>query len=139
MAVTPSGEDKTGGYFWGTGRRKCATARVRMRPGQGVIRVNDRTMEQFFPRDVDRAAVTSPLRFTKLNTAFDVFANVNGGGTMGQAEAIRMGISRALLLYDRNLEKALRTEGFLTRDPRMVERKKYGQAGARRRFQFSKR
>ena len=83
--------------------------------------------------------VTSPLRFTKLGTAFDVFANVQGGGTTGQAEAVRLGISRALLLYDRSLEKTLREEGYLTRDPRMVERKKYGRAGARRRFQFSKR
>lgn len=134
-----SAEDKTGGYYWGTGRRKTATARVRLRPGQGAIVVNGKTVEKFFPRECDRSAVTSPLRFSKLATAFDVFARVNGGGITGQAEAIRMGISRALLLYDRNLEKSLRDEGFLTRDSRMVERKKYGQAGARRRFQFSKR
>jgi small subunit ribosomal protein S9 len=132
-------EDKTGGYFWGTGRRKTSTARVRMRPGNGVVTVNGRQCEDFFHKEVDRLAVTSPLRFTKLATAFDVFAAVQGGGTTGQAEAVRMGISRALLLYDRNLEKSLREEGYLTRDPRMVERKKYGQAGARRRFQFSKR
>jgi len=137
MAVNT--EDKTGGYFWGTGRRKTATARVRLRPGQGGMQINGRPMEKFFPRIADQQAVTSALRFTKLATAFDVFARVNGGGQTGQAEAIRMGISRALLLYDRNLEKPLRVEGFLTRDPRMVERKKYGQAGARRRFQFSKR
>jgi small subunit ribosomal protein S9 len=132
-------EDKTGGYFWGTGRRKTATARVRLRPGQGAVQVNGKPLEKFFPRETDRTAVQSPLKFSKLATAFDVFARVNGGGITGQAEAIRMGISRALLLYDRNLEKALRDEGFLTRDSRMVERKKYGQAGARRRFQFSKR
>jgi small subunit ribosomal protein S9 len=138
MAATDT-EDKTGGYFWGTGRRKTATARVRLRPGQGGVQINGRSMEKFFPRVADQQAVTSPLRFTKLATAFDVFARVDGGGQTGQAEAIRMGISRALLLYDRNLEKQLRTEGYLTRDPRMVERKKYGQAGARRRFQFSKR
>jgi small subunit ribosomal protein S9 len=132
-------EDKTGGYFWGTGRRKCAKARVRLRPGHGEVHINDRPLERFFKRELDRSVVTSPLRFTKLTTAFDIFANVEGGGTTGQAEAIRMGIARALLLYDRNLEKQLRTEGYLTRDPRMVERKKYGQAGARRRFQFSKR
>ena len=134
-----SAEDKTGGYFWGTGRRKTATARVRMRPGHGEIQVNDRPLERYFSHERDRTAVTSPLRFTKLATAFDVFASVAGGGAAGQAEAVRMGISRALLLYDRNLEKPLREEGYLTRDPRMVERKKYGQAGARRRFQFSKR
>jgi len=134
-----SGEDKTGGYFWGTGRRKTATARVRMRPGHGEIQVNGRAIEHFFKKENDRSVVTSPLRFTKLATAFDIFANVQGGGTTGQAEAVRLGISRALLLYDRGLEKMLREEGYLTRDPRMVERKKYGQAGARRRFQFSKR
>jgi small subunit ribosomal protein S9 len=132
-------EDKTGGYFWGTGRRKTATARVRLRPGHGAIQINGRPLESYFPREADRNAVTGPLRFSKLTTAFDVFASVMGGGVTGQAEAVRMGIARALLLYDRNLEKPLREEGYLTRDPRMVERKKYGQAGARRRFQFSKR
>ena len=132
-------EDKTGGYFWGTGRRKNSIARVRMRPGQGVVQVNGRSLQQYFRKESDQTAATGPLRFVKLTTAFDVFANVNGGGTTGQAEAIRMGVARALLLYDRNLEKALREEGYLTRDPRMVERKKYGRAGARRRFQFSKR
>ena len=96
-------------------------------------------MEQFFLHVSLRAAVTQVLQFTKLPTAFDVFCEVRGGGPTGQAEACRMGISRALLLYDRNLEKSLRSEGFLTRDSRMVERKKYGQAGARRRFQYSKR
>jgi len=137
--VAVNAEDKTGGYFWGLGRRKTASARVRMRPGQGAVVVNGKPIEKFFPRDTDRTAVMSPLKFAKLATAFDVFARVNGGGITGQAEAIRMGISRALLLYDRNLEKSLRDEGYLTRDSRMVERKKYGQAGARRRFQFSKR
>jgi small subunit ribosomal protein S9 len=134
-----SNDDKTGGYFWGTGRRKCATASVRLRPGSGHIVVNEKPIEEFFREESQRSAVTSALRFTKLATAFDVFAKVAGGGTTGQAEAIRMGVARALLLYDRNLEKALRGEGYLTRDSRMVERKKYGQAGARRRFQYSKR
>jgi small subunit ribosomal protein S9 len=134
-----SSEDKTGGYFWGTGRRKCATAAVRMRPGTGTILINDKPLEQFFPHVTQRAAVTSALTFVKLGTAFDVFADVSGGGASGQAEAVRMGIARALLLYDRGLEKSLRNEGYLTRDSRMVERKKYGQAGARRRFQYSKR
>ncbi len=132
-------EDKTGGYFWGTGRRKTSVASVRLRPGTGTILVNERPYENFFPDESHRCAVTQILRFTKLTTAFDVFCKVSGGGITGQAEAIRMGIARALLLYDRTLEKSLRTEGYLTRDSRMVERKKYGQAGARRRFQFSKR
>ena len=134
-----SNEDKTGGYFWGTGRRKCSTASVRLRPGTGHIVINERPMEKFFAGESQQNAVTAALRFAKLTTAFDVFCRVQGGGTTGQAEAIRMGIARALLLYDRNLEKSLRTEGYLTRDSRMVERKKYGQAGARRRFQYSKR
>jgi small subunit ribosomal protein S9 len=134
-----SSEDKTGGYFWGTGRRKCSTASVRMRPGTGAIVINGRKFEEFFGDQSHRAAVTSTLRFVKLTTAFDIFCEVEGGGVTGQAEAIRMGIARALLLYDRTHEKALRTEGYLTRDSRMVERKKYGQAGARRRFQYSKR
>ena len=132
-------EDKTGGYYWGTGRRKCASASVRLRPGSGHVLINERPMDTFFGNENHRLAVTSVLKFTKLATAFDVFCSVNGGGATGQAEAIRMGIARALLLYDRNLEKSLRDEGYLTRDSRMVERKKYGQAGARRRFQYSKR
>ncbi|HEY3320571.1 MAG TPA: 30S ribosomal protein S9 [Planctomycetota bacterium] len=132
-------EDTTGGYFWGTGRRKCSTAAVRLRPGSGHILVNERPIENFFGNENQRNAVTGVLKFTKLATAFDVFCTVSGGGQTGQAEAIRMGIARALLLYDRQLEKALRDEGYLTRDSRMVERKKYGQAGARRRFQYSKR
>ena len=134
-----SSEDKTGGYYWGTGRRKCATASVRLRPGSGHILVNETPYDKFFGCENQRGAVVSALKFTKLATAFDVFATVEGGGHTGQAEAIRMGIARALLLYDRNLEKMLRDEGYLTRDSRMVERKKYGQAGARRRFQYSKR
>jgi small subunit ribosomal protein S9 len=134
-----SSEDTTGGYFWGTGRRKCSSARVRMRPGTGHIVVNGKNVDVFFPHNNQRAAVTSALKFVKLTTAFDVFCEVHGGGVTGQAEAIRMGVARALLLYDRELEKSLRTEGYLTRDSRMVERKKYGQAGARRRFQYSKR
>ena len=132
-------EDKTGGYFWGTGRRKCSTASVRLRSGSGHIVINDRPLESFFTYENQRNVVTDALKFTKLVTAFDVFCKVRGGGVTGQAEAIRMGIARALLLYDRNLEKSLRSEGYLTRDSRMVERKKYGQAGARRRFQYSKR
>ncbi|MCZ7643990.1 MAG: 30S ribosomal protein S9 [Planctomycetota bacterium] len=134
-----SGEDRTGGYFWGTGRRKTATARVRLRPGHGAIQINGRALPQYFQKPSDQKAVSSPLDFAKLATAFDIFIKVDGGGTTGQAEAARMGIARALLLYDRNLEKPLREEGYLTRDSRMVERKKYGKSGARRSFQFSKR
>lgn len=137
MAATS--EDKTGGYFWGTGRRKCATASVRLRPGSGHVVINQRPLDKFFGNENCRSAVMSVLKFAKLATAFDVFCSVHGGGVTGQAEAIRMGIARALLLYDRTLEKSLRDEGYLTRDSRMVERKKYGQAGARRRFQYSKR
>ncbi|MGD0089428.1 MAG: 30S ribosomal protein S9 [Planctomycetota bacterium] len=137
--MAESSEDKTGGYYWGTGRRKCSRASVRLRPGSGHILVNARPLEKFFGSENHRNSVTSVLRFAKLATAFDVFCSVDGGGVTGQAEAIRMGIARALLLYDRNLEKSLRDEGYLTRDSRMVERKKYGQAGARRRFQYSKR
>src|ERR1041384_7441079 len=132
MAV--GSEDKTGGYFWATGRRKCSTASVRMRPGSGHVVINERPMDKFFGQENHRIAAISALKFAKLATAFDIFCKVEGGGVTGQAEAIRMGIARALLLYDRTLEKALRDEGYLTRDPRMVERKKYGQAGARRRF-----
>jgi small subunit ribosomal protein S9 len=115
--------------------RACGCAPVRAT----YILVNDTPYDKFFGNENQRGAVVSALKFTKLATAFDVFASVEGGGHTGQAEAIRMGIARALLLYDRNLEKMLRDEGYLTRDSRMVERKKYGQAGARRRFQYSKR
>jgi small subunit ribosomal protein S9 len=134
-----SNEDKTGGYFWGTGRRKNAAASVRLRPGSGHAVINGRPIEQYFGNEIHRASAVSALAFAKLGKAFDLFATVRGGGVTGQAEAIRMGVARALLLYDRELEKSLRFEGYLTRDSRMVERKKYGQAGARRRFQFSKR
>ena len=126
-------------YIWGTGRRKTATARVRIKPGQGVVTVNRIPMEKYFTTVRCRNAVLSPLKFTKLETNFDVLVNVVGGGMTGQAEAVRMGLSRALLSYDSGLEKALRDEGYLTRDDRMVERKKYGQPGARKRFQYSKR
>ena len=132
-------EDKTGGYFWGTGRRKTAKARVRLRPGHGEVHINGRLIDVFFRKEVDRTTVTSPLRFTKLTTAFDVFANVDGGGSMGQAEAVRMGIARALLHVDQELRKPLRNAGFLTRDPRIKEAKKYGRKKARRGFQFVKR
>ncbi|MCX7803555.1 MAG: 30S ribosomal protein S9 [Planctomycetota bacterium] len=130
---------KTAGYIWGTGRRKTATARVRIRPGQGQFVINGRPLKEYFPTEVCRKAAISPLTFVKMENTFDVFVNVRGGGTTGQAEAIRLGVARALVEYDQNLEKGLREEGYLTRDPRKVERKKYGRPGARKRFQYSKR
>ena len=125
--------------FLGTGRRKTAVARVRLAPGSGKITVNGRTFENYFPTEVQRAIVSQPLTLTETAAKFDVRVNVAGGGPDGQAGAVRHGISRALLKADANLRPALKAEGLLTRDPRERERKKYGQPGARKRFQFSKR
>jgi small subunit ribosomal protein S9 len=125
--------------FLGTGRRKTAVARVRLAPGAGKITVNGRTFENYFPTEVQRAIVSQPLTLTETAAKFDVRVNVAGGGPDGQAGAVRHGISRALLKADANLRPALKAEGLLTRDPRERERKKYGQPGARKRFQFSKR
>ncbi len=122
-----------------TGRRKCSVARVRLLDGSGSISVNKRTFEDFFPRETLRNIVLQPLVLTNLKDKYNVFANVNGGGMSGQAGAIRHGISRALLNIDPELRPVLKKAGLLTRDPRMVERKKFGQKGARKRFQFSKR
>ena len=127
------------GFWWGTGRRKTSVARVRIRPGTGVLMINKRELNDFFKREQDRNHVVAPLKTVHGEKAFDVFANVNGGGTTGQAGAVLLGVARALKAYDENYLQALRDGGHLTRDPRMVERKKPGQAGARRRFQFSKR
>ncbi len=127
------------GYWWGTGRRKAAVARVRVRPGEGKFLVNDRPFDQFFTEVRDRFDVSEPLDVTKTKGKVDVLATVEGGGYTGQAGAIRLGISRALMRYDSSLEAVLREHSMLSRDPRRVERKKYGQPGARRRFQFSKR
>jgi len=127
------------GYWWGTGRRKTAVARVRIRPGSGKLIVNKKDLNDFFAREQDRKAVVAPLKSVHAEKAFDVFINVKGGGTTGQAGAALLGVARALKTYDENYLQALRDGGHLTRDPRMVERKKPGQAGARRRFQFSKR
>ena len=127
------------GYWWGTGRRKCAVARVRIRPGSGKLIVNKKELNDFFAREQDRKAVVAPLKTVQAENAFDVFVNVKGGGTTGQAGAALLGLARALKTYDENYLHALREGGHLTRDPRMVERKKPGQRGARRRFQFSKR
>ena len=134
----PAGPDRAG-FYWGTGRRKTAVARVRLKPGGGKIRINGRAVEKFFTELRDQGDVEAPLKLTKTHGALDVFVNVHGGGFSGQAGAVKLGISRALKAYDQNLEQALRDNDMLTRDDREVERKKYGQAGARKRFQFSKR
>jgi len=133
-----SGKEKYG-YWWGTGRRKTSVARVRIRPGSGKCLVNKKEMDEYFTRDQDRKAVQAPLKAVHAERAFDVFINVKGGGITGQAGASLLGVARALRSYDENYIGVLRDNGLLTRDPRMVERKKPGQSGARRRFQFSKR
>jgi small subunit ribosomal protein S9 len=125
--------------YLGTGRRKTAVARVRLASGTGIITVNGRTLENYFPMALQRGTVKQPLTVTHTAEKYDVRVNVSGGGPIGQAGAVRHGIARALLTVDANLRPALKAEGFLTRDPRMRERKKYGQPGARKRFQFSKR
>ena len=125
--------------FYGTGRRKTSVARVFLRPGQGRIVVNRRPIEDYFPRETLRLLVTQPLELTGTTSQLDVKVNVGGGGLSGQAGAVRHGIARALLEFNVELRPQLKRAGMLTRDPRMKERKKYGQPGARKRFQFSKR
>jgi small subunit ribosomal protein S9 len=125
--------------FLATGRRKTAVARVRMATGSGKITVNGRAVENYFVLETQRTTVTQPLTLTGTADKLDVRVNVTGGGPNGQAGATRHGIARALLKFDANLRPQLKKEGFLTRDPRERERKKYGQPGARKRFQFSKR
>jgi small subunit ribosomal protein S9 len=124
---------------YGTGRRKTATARVFLRPGSGEIQVNGRALDSYFPSDILRMVVRQPLVLTETAERFDIVATVEGGGIAGQAGAVRHGISRALLEVDAELRERLKSAGLLTRDPRKKERKKYGQPGARKRFQFSKR
>jgi len=126
-------------YVWGTGRRKKAIARVRIRPGRGQFLVNNRRIEEYFTEDKDRAAVLTPLKTVSMTRSWDVWANVDGGGFTGQAGAVVLGLARALAKAVPDSEPALRDRGQLTRDARMKERKKYGQKGARKRFQFSKR
>ena len=126
-------------YVWGVGRRKSACARVRIAPGSGKIEINGRTLNEYLTAERDRKAIFGPLEVTNTGGKMDVWVNADGGGPTGQAGAIVMGLGRALAKYDHNLEVPLRNAGFLTRDSRMKERKKYGQRGARRRFQFSKR
>ena len=125
--------------FLATGRRKTAVARVRLSTGSGKITVNGRTFEHYFPTDTLRMQAARPLTLTGNADKFDVRVNVNGGGPNGQAGAVRHGIARALITVDASLRPALKAEGLLTRDSRMKERKKYGQPGARKRFQYSKR
>jgi small subunit ribosomal protein S9 len=125
--------------YYGTGRRKTSAARVFLRPGAGTITVNYRTFEQFFPTEALRTTIKQPLLITEMADKFDILATVNGGGVAGQAGAVRLGIARALVRYNAELRKRLKKDGLLTRDPRVKERKKYGLAGARKRFQFSKR
>jgi len=125
--------------IWGTGRRKTSVARVKLTPGSGKITINKRAFETYFPLESQRVTAMQPLTVTGNNGKFDMLVLVKGGGPISQAGAVRLGCARALLKVDANLRPALKTEGFLTRDPRMKERKKYGQPGARKRFQFSKR
>ena len=125
--------------FVATGRRKTAVARVRLASGSGNIVINGRKLENYFPTEILRGMVNQPFNTSQTSNKFDTRVNVAGGGPAGQAGAVRHGISRALLLADANLRPVLKADGLLTRDPRMRERKKYGQPGARKRFQFSKR
>ena len=124
---------------YGTGRRKTATARVRMKPGSGVITVNERALDEFFGRETGRMIVRQPLEVVQLLSKFDISVQVRGGGITGQAGAIRHGITRALMEYDESLRRPLRTAGFVTRDAREVERKNVGRRNARRGPQYSKR
>ncbi len=132
------GPDK-GGFYWATGRRKSSVARVRIKPGDGKLLINKKELSDYFPREQDRQAVIAPLKTVDAEKSFDVFINVKGGGTTGQSGACVLGIARALKIYDENYIQVLRDGGHLTRDSRMVERKKPGQRGARKKFQFSKR
>ena len=125
--------------YYGTGRRKTSTARVYLRPGDGNFQVNHKAFEAYFPNETHRMIIRQPLNLTETTGKFDVLVNVAGGGPSGQAGAIRHGITRALMEYNADLRPALKQAGFITRDPRIKERKKYGQKGARKRFQFSKR
>ncbi len=135
----PARKPQKGQWWWGLGRRKTAVARVRIRPGDGTFLINKRPYNEYLTEERDQKNLMTVLSKTNTTGALDVHVNVCGGGFTGQAGAIVMGLGRALLKYDDTLEPILRSNGFLRRDPRMVERKKYGQPGARARFQFSKR
>lgn len=125
--------------YYGTGRRKTSTARVYLRPGNGDIIINRRTFDEYFPNEALRMIIRQPLRLTDTTEKFNILVNVSGGGTAGQAGAVRHGITRALLEFNADMRPTLKKAGLVTRDPRQKERKKYGQKGARKRFQFSKR
>lgn len=125
--------------YYGTGRRKTSTARVYLRPGGGNVQVNRKEFEAYFPNETLRMIIRQPLNLTETTNKFDILVNVAGGGPAGQAGAIRHGITRALMEYNADLRPTLKQAGLITRDPRIKERKKYGQKGARKRFQFSKR
>ena len=125
--------------YYGTGRRKTSTARVYLRPGSGEVQVNRKAFDRYFPNETLRMIIRQPLQLTETAGKFDVLINVTGGGPTGQAGAIRHGITRALLDFNADLRPTLKQAGLVTRDPRIKERKKYGQKGARKRFQFSKR
>lgn len=125
--------------YYGTGRRKTATARVYLRPGDGSVQVNRKPFDSYFPNETLRMIIRQPLNLTETANKFDILVNVAGGGPAGQAGAIRHGITRALIEYNSDLRPTLKQAGLITRDPRIKERKKYGQKGARKRFQFSKR
>jgi small subunit ribosomal protein S9 len=125
--------------YYGTGRRKTAIARVYLRPGNGDFKVNGRAFEKYFVTPAQRASAKQPLVSTDTAATFNVLARVTGGGVNGQADAVKLGITRALMLFNAELRKGLKTAGMVTRDPRAKERKKYGQKGARARFQYSKR
>ena len=125
--------------YYGTGRRKTAIARVYLRPGSGEFKVNGRAFEEYFVTPSQRVAAKQPLASTETAGTFNVLANVSGGGVDGQADAVKLGIARALMLFNAEFRKKLKAEGLVTRDSRGKERKKYGQKGARKRFQFSKR
>ena len=126
-------------HYLGTGRRKTAVARVRLTSGTGKIQINGRAFDAYFPTETQRNTAKQPLSITGMADKYDAQISVSGGGPQGQAGAVRHGLARALLTVDANLRPILKAEGFLTRDPRMRERKKYGQPGARKRFQYSKR
>jgi small subunit ribosomal protein S9 len=125
--------------YYGTGRRKTSTARVYLRPGAGEVVVNRKAFDTYFPNETLRMIIRQPLQLTETTTKFDLLINVSGGGPSGQAGAIRHGITRALMEFNADLRPMLKQAGLVTRDPRIKERKKYGQKGARKRFQFSKR
>jgi small subunit ribosomal protein S9 len=138
-AATESTPKEKKSYIWGTGRRKSAIARVRINPGSGKIEINGRELNDYLTNERDRKSIFGPLEVTNTGGKLDIQIGGLGGGPTGQAGAMVLGIARAIAKYDPNLEGALRSNGFLTRDSRMKERKKYGQRGARRKFQFSKR